>query len=49
MIAVDGTKVHANASQQAMRDNERIAAEILAEADTADRSDDERSGELARR
>src|SRR4051812_21997380 len=45
VIAVDGTKVHANASQHATRDYEQIAAEILAEADALDRSEDERYGE----
>src|SRR5215210_177676 len=45
MIAVDGTKVHANASQHATRDYEQIAAEILAEADAVDRAEDERYGE----
>jgi transposase len=45
VIAVDGTKVHANASQHATRDYEQIAAEILAEADTVDRAEDERYGE----
>ncbi len=49
VIAVDGTKVHANASQHATRDYEQIAAEILAEADAVDRSEDERYGERARR
>src|SRR3954454_8084044 len=45
VIAVDGTKVHANASQHASRDYEQIAAEILAEADAVDRAEDERYGE----
>src|SRR3954447_8500896 len=45
VIAVDGTKVHANASQHATRDYEQIAAEILTEADAVDRSEDERYGE----
>jgi hypothetical protein len=45
VIAVDGTKVHANASQHATRDYEQIAAEILAEADAVDRAEDERYGE----
>jgi hypothetical protein len=40
VIAVDETKVHANASRYA-----QIAAEILAEADAVDRSEDERYGE----
>src|SRR3954452_25166906 len=33
VIAVDGTKVHANAAPQATRDYEQIAREILEEAD----------------
>ena len=33
VIAIDGTKVHANASQHATRDYEQIAREILEEAD----------------
>ena len=37
VIAVDGTKVHANASNMANRDYRQIAMEILKEAD-ADRS-----------
>jgi hypothetical protein len=45
VIAVDGTKVHANASQHATRDYEQIASEILAEADAVDRAEDERYGE----
>jgi hypothetical protein len=45
VIAVDGTKVHANASQHATRDYEQIAAEILAEADAIDRAENERYGE----
>ncbi len=45
VIAVDGTKVHANASHHATRDYEQIAAEILAEADAVDRAEDERYGE----
>src|SRR3954452_23586527 len=45
VIAVDGTMVHANASQHATRDYEQIAAEILAEADVVDRAEDERYGE----
>ena len=38
VIAIDGTKVHANASQHANRDYEQIAREILAEADAVDRA-----------
>ena len=45
VIAVDGTKVHANASQHANRDYEQVAREILAEADAVDREEDERFGE----
>ena len=45
VIAVDGTKVHANASQHANRDYEQIAREILDEADAVDAAEDERFGE----
>ncbi len=45
VVAVDGTKVHANASQHATRDYERIAAEILEEAGAVDAAEDERFGE----
>ena len=45
VIAVDGTKVHANASQHANRDYERIAREILEEAAETDR----RGGRAVRR
>ena len=45
VIAIDGTKVHANASERATRDYERIARAILAEADAVDREQDERFGE----
>jgi hypothetical protein len=45
VIAVDGTKVHANASQNRNRDYEQIARDILAEADAVDREEDERWGE----
>jgi transposase len=44
-IAVDGTKVHANASQHANRDFEQLAREILEEADAVDRDEDERFGQ----
>ena len=43
VIAVDGTKVAANAAPQATRDYEQIAREILAEADAVDAEEDERS------
>jgi Transposase DDE domain len=45
VIAVDGTKLHANASPQATRDYEQIAREILAEADAVDAEEDERFGD----
>ena len=45
VIAVDGTKVHANASQHATRDYEQIAREILEEAGAVDAAEDERFGE----
>jgi transposase len=45
VIAIDGTKVHANASQHAARDYEQLAREILAEADQVDREEDERYGD----
>ena len=45
VIAIDGTKVHANASQHANRDYEQLAREILAEAAETDRLEDEQFGE----
>jgi transposase len=45
VIAVDGTKVHANASQHANRDYARIAREILDEAGRVDAEEDERFGD----
>src|SRR5215208_3882935 len=36
VIAIDGTKVHANASRHANRDYDRLAREILVEADAVD-------------
>jgi hypothetical protein len=44
VVAIDGTKVHANASHHATRDYEQIAREILAEAAEADRLEDEQNG-----
>ena len=44
-IAVDGTKVHANASRDANADFERIAREILEEAAAVDAAEDELYGE----
>jgi hypothetical protein len=40
VLAIDGTKVHANASQHTTRDYELIAREILAEAAAVDAAED---------
>ena len=45
VLAVDGTKLHANASQHQNLDYDEIAKEILAEADAVDRAEDERFGD----
>jgi hypothetical protein len=45
LVAVDGTKVSANASSIANRDYRQVALEILAEADRIDREEDELYGE----
>jgi hypothetical protein len=45
VIAIDGTKVHANASQHATREYEEIAREILEAADAVDAEEHERFGE----
>ena len=45
LVAVDGTKVHADASHHANRDYEQIAREILAEADAVDALEDEQFGD----
>jgi transposase len=45
VIAVDGTKVHANASNHANREYRQIAKEILAEADRIDREEGELYGD----
>jgi transposase len=45
VIAVDGTKVHANASERATRSDEEIAREILEEAAAVDAEEDERFGD----
>ena len=45
VVAVDGTKVHANASERATCDYEQIAREVLAEADAVDAEEDERFGD----
>src|SRR4051794_22457648 len=44
-VAIDGTKIHANASQHATRDYEQIAREILEEAAEIDALEDEQFGE----
>ena len=45
VIAVDGTKVHANASNMANRDYRQIALEIFKEADRVDAEEDELYGD----
>ena len=45
VLAIDGTKLHADASRDSTRDYDQIAAEILAEADAVDRAEDEQFGE----
>ncbi len=45
VLAVDGTKVHADASRDSTRDYDQIAAEILAEADAVDRAEGEQFGD----
>ena len=45
VVAVDGTKVRANASERATRDYEQIAREILEQAAEIDALEDERFGE----
>ena len=45
VIAVDGTKVHANASNMVNRDYQQIAREILEEAARIDAEEDEQYGE----
>ena len=45
VLAVDGTKLHANASQHQTLDYDQIAHEILAEAGAVDQAEDERFGE----
>ena len=45
VVAIDGTKMAANASSDANRDFGQIAREILAEADAVDREEDERYGD----
>ena len=45
VVAIDGAKLHANASQHATRSYDEIAREILAEADAVDAVEDEQFGE----
>lgn len=45
MIAIDGTKISANASLDANKSYERIVREILKEAEETDRREDEQDGE----
>src|SRR5580704_2896149 len=45
VLAVDGTKVHANASHHANRDYEQLAREILEEAKATDAAEDELYGD----
>ena len=45
VIAVDGTKMHANASERATRSYEQIAREILDDAAAVDAEEDERFGD----
>jgi len=45
VVAIDGTKLAANASRAANLDYERIAREIVAEAKATDEAEDERFGE----
>ena len=49
LIAIDGTKVAANASRDADRDYVQIAREILEQAKAVDQVEDEGFGEGARR
>jgi 2-hydroxychromene-2-carboxylate isomerase len=44
VLAVDSTKIHANASHHQNRDYDQLAREILVEADEVDRDEDERFG-----
>jgi transposase len=45
VVAVDGTKIHANASRDATLDYERLAREIIEEAKAIDAAEDELYGE----
>jgi hypothetical protein len=45
VLAVDGTKIHANTSERATCDYERLAREVLADVDAIDAEEDERFGD----
>jgi transposase len=45
VLAVDGTKLHANASERATRDYQQLAEEILREAGEVDAAEDEQFGD----
>jgi hypothetical protein len=45
VVAIDGTKIHADASHHANLDYDQIAREILAEAAETDRLEDEQYGD----
>ena len=45
VVAIDGTKIHANASRDATFDYERIAREIVEEAIATDQAEDELYGD----
>jgi transposase len=45
VVAIDGTKMHANASRDSNVDYDRIAREILAEAKATDEAEDELYGD----
>ena len=45
IVAVDGTKMHANASRDSNVDYDRIAREVIAEAIATDEAEDERYGD----
>src|ERR687886_835806 len=45
VLAVDGTKLHANASERATCDYERLAREVLADAEAIDAEEDARFGD----
>jgi Transposase DDE domain/Transposase domain (DUF772) len=45
VVAVDGTKVHANASDRSNVDYEQLARQMLEESERIDREEDERFGE----